>query len=218
MWMHVSLVAFSYWHDPRIHELGNTGIKGALHASLAPLSTAIIDRIAYDGLNVRQAVKDLYFDKKSIDFCCGVGFSTGQVGVDTSIPMVSVAKLLHRDKTFHLGNSEDWGGDSEFDVATCMFGFHEMPSHGRQNVLQNMLRVAPVAIIVDIHPLYTPGHRMLVGEPYLLDYLEDIMDDITAISSENDASIDYMEIVSRRVALWKVEKSKDSIPTQDHHG
>ena len=45
-----------YWFDSRIHTLGNTGFTGALHAAVAPLSTIIIDKIAYDGVNVREMV------------------------------------------------------------------------------------------------------------------------------------------------------------------
>jgi hypothetical protein len=42
--------------SPTIHTLGNIGFWGALHAALAPLSTKMIDLIAYEGIDVRQAV------------------------------------------------------------------------------------------------------------------------------------------------------------------
>jgi hypothetical protein len=45
-----------YWYDSRIHTLGNIGFLGAVHAALAPLSTKIIDNVAYDGQNVRGFV------------------------------------------------------------------------------------------------------------------------------------------------------------------
>jgi hypothetical protein len=45
-----------YWFDSRIHTLGNHGFWGAVHAALAPASTAIIDVAAYDGIDIRRQV------------------------------------------------------------------------------------------------------------------------------------------------------------------
>ncbi len=45
-----------YWFNEEIHTLGNTGILGGLHAAMAPLSTKMIDLLAYNGINVREAV------------------------------------------------------------------------------------------------------------------------------------------------------------------
>jgi len=46
----------AYWYNPTIHGWGNNGFNGAVHAVLAPLSTWIIDRVAYDGEDVRSTV------------------------------------------------------------------------------------------------------------------------------------------------------------------
>lgn len=43
--------------SPTIHTLGNVGLGGALHAALAPLSTKLIDVVAYEGQDVRQKVR-----------------------------------------------------------------------------------------------------------------------------------------------------------------
>ena len=45
-----------YWHDSRIHTLGNVGFWGAVHAALAPVSTKMIDVLAYNGTDIRQLV------------------------------------------------------------------------------------------------------------------------------------------------------------------
>jgi hypothetical protein len=45
-----------YWSDTRIHTLGNVGFMGALHAAMAPISTKMIDILAYDGIDIRQKV------------------------------------------------------------------------------------------------------------------------------------------------------------------
>ncbi len=208
-WVAFHALAFSYWYDTRIHELGNTGMKGTIHATLAPLSTAIIDRVAYGGTDVRRLIKEQHIpeNSKTVDFCCGVGYSTSKVGVDTSKPMLRVAKALHPKQSFHHGNSETWGETNAFDISTCMFGLHEIPSHGRYSVLSNMLRVASTAIIVDIASTYAPSDRMLVGEPYLLEYLKNIEDDIDTISNQQNTSTNKFEIVPGRVAMWKLTRN-----------
>ena len=45
-----------YWNDSRIHTLGNIGFWGAVHAIMAPLSTKMIDVVAYNGTDVRYLV------------------------------------------------------------------------------------------------------------------------------------------------------------------
>jgi hypothetical protein len=58
--------AQEYWFDDRIHTLGNTGLGGALHAALAPISTKCIDQFAYDGVDIRAKVR---LRNHFIDFC-----------------------------------------------------------------------------------------------------------------------------------------------------
>jgi hypothetical protein len=55
-----------YWHDSRIHSLGNIGFGGAVHAALAPFSTKLIDVLAYNGTDVRYLVSRFWF-KLSLD-------------------------------------------------------------------------------------------------------------------------------------------------------
>ncbi|KAG7347769.1 methyltransferase type 11 domain containing protein [Nitzschia inconspicua] len=105
-----------YWFDSRIHTFGNVGFLGALHAAMAPLSTKVIDVVAYDGKDVRSMVAKKLAESarcskaKILDMCCGVGISTRAlreafpeaevvVGVDTSPEMITMAKFLNS----HLG-------------------------------------------------------------------------------------------------------------------
>lgn len=103
--------AKEYWHDSRIHSLGNIGIGGAVHAALAPMSTKLIDVLAYNGTDIRQLVSEELSQKikssnaRVLDLCCGVGISTRAlrsafpgaqtvIGVDTSSQMISMAQFL----------------------------------------------------------------------------------------------------------------------------
>ena len=45
-----------YWFDSRVHTLGNIGFLGSIHAFLAPISTKIIDIVAYNSTDLRQVV------------------------------------------------------------------------------------------------------------------------------------------------------------------
>lgn len=49
-----------YWSDERIHTLGNNGFWGAVHAAMAPLSTKLIDLLAYRGVDLRRKVRICY--------------------------------------------------------------------------------------------------------------------------------------------------------------
>lgn len=46
-----------YWYNPVIHTLGNRGFTGAIHAAMAPLSTFMIDAMAYNGVDIRHQVR-----------------------------------------------------------------------------------------------------------------------------------------------------------------
>mmetsp|Transcript_5360 Transcript_5360/g.12230 ORF Transcript_5360/g.12230 Transcript_5360/m.12230 type:complete len:368 (-) Transcript_5360:1586-2689(-) len=111
-----------YWYNPTIHTFGNIGFLGGIHAALAPISTKIIDMVAYDGEDIRSVIAKRLSrmvvsgntkaggNPKVLDMCCGVGISTRAlqdafpdselvVGLDTSSEMINMAGFL----TNHLG-------------------------------------------------------------------------------------------------------------------
>lgn len=106
-----------YWYHPMIHSFGNIGFFGAVHAALAPISTKVIDVVAYDGQSVRETVAKTLAEKvvnvkkakgrrtRVLDMCCGTGISTRALqdvfpesdsvfGVDTSPEMLTMARFL----------------------------------------------------------------------------------------------------------------------------
>lgn len=185
-----------YWKDPRIHNLGNIGWGGGLHAAIAPAATRIIDKIAFDGRDVRtEALRKLLSKRELVsasgysilDMCCGVGSSTpdGATGVDSSSKMIAMARHRHKDGCFHVGNAETWGITDNFTITTIMFALHEMPRHGRHAVLKNALRVSTkVVFVLDIDPGYEPSPAMRMGEPFIDGYLDDIEHDIRHLSEK----------------------------------
>ncbi|MBA45797.1 MAG: hypothetical protein CMB31_04340 [Euryarchaeota archaeon] len=163
-----------YWSNKNIHNLGNTGPLGNLHAMTAPIMTKFIDRAAYGGRNIREEVYNT-FEGEVLDMCCGTGFSTkpGSVGIDTSLEMLRFSKIFNPGSEYLYGNAERFGKDGEFDTVSIMFAFHEMPTSAHEKIIRNAIRVArKKVVVVDISKDYKPTKAMLSGEPYLLNYLD----------------------------------------------
>lgn len=205
------------WRDPRIHNLGNIGLRGGLHAALAPLSTRIIDKVAYGGRDLRAEVllSHVPDGAQTVDLCCGVGYSTtaGGVGVDASAQMLGVARLVHaqRGTQFVRADAETWrpsgATTTPFDVATCFFALHEMPRPARRRVLASMMALAPTALVVDISPDdYTPSETMLLGEPYLLEYQANVDSDIVAVADETSAVSARTVLIEGHAVLWTLRR------------
>jgi len=189
-------------------------LRGLLHALVVPIATHAIDRFAYMGVDARKLLHEVEFpaDATVVDLCAGVGFSSARNGhvtcVDTSAQMLAVARLRRPDiKHFETGNAETWGESESFDIATLMFGTHEMPAHARRRVVRNALRLARRKVmIVDIWPGFEPNAMMLSGEPFVLDYLANIDDDIDASYDPMVWSLERVDVVEGHVRMWKFEK------------
>jgi len=204
----------AYWNDPRIHNFGNTGFRGLLHAVVVPIATHAIDRFAYQGTDARKLLHETEFPANAtvVDLCAGVGFSGARNGhvtcVDTSPEMLTVARLHRPDiKHFETGNAEDWGETESFDIATVMFGTHEMPEYARRRVIRNALRLAREKVmVVDIWPGFAPNAMMLSGEPFVLDYLANIEGDVDASYDPMAWSLERVDVVENHVRMWKFER------------
>lgn len=205
----------SYWDDPRIHNFGNCGWRGMLHALVVPIATHAIDRFAYAGIDVRKQIHETLIpdDYDVVDLGCGVGFSCARNGrcrgVDTSKQMLSVARLRRPDVEFEEGNSEEWGEDKCCDMVTIMYNFHEMPGHARRKVLRNARRIARRSVlVVDIWPGFEPTPMMLSGEPYVHDYLTNIEDDVAATVAHGGWTASRLDLVHEHVTVWKIERDE----------
>jgi ubiquinone/menaquinone biosynthesis C-methylase UbiE len=221
--IHAIKLPTKYYYNSRIHNFGNVGLGGRLHSLLAPYATTMIDNKCYNSVNIRQYILSKYNQEfyknheklpKIIDLCCGTGTSTAtnQLGIDTSEPMISEAKLsqaklsqaklnnqqsLKAHTEFIIGNAENYGQEDEFDTATIMFAFHEMPNYAHHKIIKNAKKITKHdIIIVDISPNYSPSNLMLSGEPYLLNYKATIQELLT------QHKFKYLEYIPNHVGLW----------------
>jgi SAM-dependent methyltransferase len=167
-----------YYYNDDIHNFGNIGGGGLLHASVSPLFTKFIDFKAYNSVNIREQIYE-NLEGSVLDMCCGTGYSTkpNNVGIDTSNEMLNFANIYNSGSVYKFGNAETFGNPDEYDYVTCMFSFHEMPRYAHILVIKNAKRVAKKGVIIlDIATNYKPKRVMLAGEPYILDYLNTIDD------------------------------------------
>jgi ubiquinone/menaquinone biosynthesis C-methylase UbiE len=209
----ISKIPTKYYYNSRIHNFGNVGLGGHLHSLLAPYATTMIDNKCYNSVNIRQLILSKYNQEfyknheklpKLIDLCCGTGTSTAtnQLGIDTSDKMISAAtlskaKLSKSNTKFIIGNAENYGQEDEFDTATLMFAFHEMPNYAHHKIIKNAKKITKHdIIIVDISPNYSPSKLMLSGEPYLLNYKATIQELLT------QHKFTYLEYIPNHVGLW----------------
>ena len=187
-----------YYYDPRIHNLGNIGVKGKIHAEAALVSTKIIDVLCYNSVNIRDEIMKDYANNSVLDLCCGVGISTmhNSIGIDTSIEMLDVAKKINHNKQFYFGNAEIFKPLEKPDIVTCMFAFHEMPLTAHCKIIENAINIAKrEIIIVDISSSYRPKQIMLSGEPYLLNYLKNIDNTLRVFEKEH--------YIDNHVDIWR---------------
>jgi len=204
----------NYWYDPRIHNFGNIGIYGFIHAIIAPFASKLIDYLSYNNTDVRN------YNYSVIDFCCGIGFSThnNSIGIDTSNQMLSVAKIINKNKKFINCNAEIFGYKNSCDVVTIMFATHEMPSKARRNIINNALKNAKkYVLIIDIDPYnfagtllkkINNGSHFLSGEPYILNYIIEMNSDINFCNTQNLIywKLNKINIINNHVVLWNFTK------------
>ena len=215
----ISTPQTKYYFDPRIHNFGNIGFGGHVHSLLAPYATKMIDEKCYHSVNIRQVILSKYNQEfysvngrlpKLIDLCCGTGTSTWdtQLGIDTSRQMITQAKNKKKNKNtqFIEGNAENYGQEDEFDAATIMFAFHEMPNYAHHKIIKNAKRITTRdVIIVDIDPMYSPSLLMLSGEPYLLNYKATIQ----SLFAQHQFS--YLEYIPNHVGIWTFKHTKNKL-------
>ncbi|AEO98272.1 hypothetical protein EPVG_00053 [Emiliania huxleyi virus 201] len=207
-----------WWYDSRIHNLGNIGSFGKFHANVAGWCTDIIDKYAYNQRNIRDEIlSNMPYHARVCDMGCGVGKSTTDnilsIGIDTSDEMLAVARKNNKDKlcTFAKGNAISYGEDDEFDYSTIFFLLHEAPQDGRIAIIENAMRISERGVlIVDMHPKMRTPRSMLSGEPYVLNYMKHIREDINKCCYTNDWYIhDTYTHIDNYVMVWALRPNKN---------
>ncbi|WP_425403450.1 class I SAM-dependent methyltransferase [Hwanghaeella sp.] len=150
-----------------------------------------------------------------VDIACGTGRFLKEVlrnnptisatGLDLSRPYLKKAQrslIQHPDVRFLEANAEDIPAkDGSYDIATCIYLFHELPKKVRRTVAAEIARIVrPGGLLVFIDSIQTGDHPpydallqrfpMAFHEPYYTNYLEDDLSAVFEDAGFEVASID----------------------------
>ena len=203
---------------PNIHNFGNTGPLGRFHAITASLATKVIDRFAYDGINMRHELAS-HVSKSNpgaivLEVGCGVGTLTRELtqanltvfAIDTSKEMIDQAKLEVPNQNFTVMNGvdvQDYFSGVDITIA-CML-MHEMPKSAHVDLINAFVDVTKSngeIWIVDIDPSYKPSEIMLSGEPYILKYLHEFGQTISDVSTDRNLSLVTWSVIPNHVTAY----------------
>ena len=110
--------------------------------------------------------------------------------------------------TFINANAEDTKLPSKsFDLITIMYAFHEVPRNGRFNMMREahrLLSPGGVLAIVDLTTDYKPSKYMLAGEPYVLEYQQNIHRQLKSMKGFEFQG--YKTMVPGHVGMWTLRR------------
>ena len=202
---------------PAIHNLGNVGLGGRVHASLAHAATRTIDAVAYAGVDMRRTVAQMTErcvrpNSRVCDVGCGVGTLTQHLvgrydvtGVDTSLAMLDVARRRVPGAAYHNINGVDLASVGTFDLSVVCMVMHELPALGHAELIDACCIASPRVWVVDIDPSYRPSPAMLLGEPYLPDYLVNFEATLQLAVLRHGLRARSEPVVPGHVRLWILE-------------
>lgn len=125
-----------------------------------------------------------------------------------------VKQTCDKAATFVLGNAEDTQLPSgSFDLATIMYAFHEVPKNGRDRMLEEvrrLLRPGGTLAVVDISSDYSPPPSMLMGEPFVKEYQENIHAQLASFKGFRPVS--YKTLVKGHAGMWLLRREPNPNP------
>ena len=114
--------------------------------------------------------------------------------------------------TYARSNAEDTKLPSKsFDLVTVFFAFHEAPQTGRAKILaeaRRLLDSGGTLAVVDISPELKPSEAFLSGEPYAIDYQQNIQSQL--LNTKGFLRPKYKVLVPDHVAMWTMRRARNS--------
>mmetsp|Transcript_30209 Transcript_30209/g.62879 ORF Transcript_30209/g.62879 Transcript_30209/m.62879 type:complete len:354 (-) Transcript_30209:246-1307(-) len=129
-------------------------------------------------------------------------------GLASSLTGVNMKRKC--EASYRVGNAENTKfPKNSFDLATVMYGFHEIPMDGRDNIIseaRRLLRPGGHLAVLDICPTYQPSSHMLAGEPFVIEYQQNIDRQIAMFPGFSSAL--RRVVVPGHVNLWLLSKDE----------
>lgn len=120
------------------------------------------------------------------------------------------SKTVNSHTSFARGNAERLKLPKEsFDLVTVMYAFHEIPKSARYRILREarrLLKQGGALAIIDISPDYKPSATMLAGEPYVLEYKQNIQKQMSRFPGFDGSY--FKSIVPGHVRMWLLTERK----------
>jgi len=153
------------------------------------------------------------------------------IGIDTSSEMLDMARWLSRSaldvkvlklelkkepKTSFVAQYSKQNAERTnfpkkyFDLVTIMYAFHEAPFNGRNKIVEEarrVLRPGAILALLDLDPNNKPSMSMLAGEPYLLEYQNNIKNQIRSFYKRGFSRVSYEVVVPGHVGLWILKRT-----------
>ncbi len=128
-----------------------------------------------------------------------------KLALEIKTTMAISSKYFDSGITYVRGNAERVRAPSgQFDLVTIMYAFHEIPKTARYIILREarrLLKPGGILAVVDIHPTeYTPSATMLAGEPYVIEYQQNIQKQMESVQGFVDFKV--KDVVPGHVTMW----------------
>ena len=125
----------------------------------------------------------------------------------------AATRCFFRGLQFKKANAQDTHlPDESFDLVTVMYAFHEAPMKGREQIIKEARRLlAPggVLAIVDITADYEPSPKMLAGEPYVIEYQQNMSRQLR--NMKGFLNPEYKILVPGHVGMWTLRRSPNAV-------
>ena len=123
-------------------------------------------------------------------------------------------KTLNPKVKYARGNAERVKAPkSKFDLVTLFYAFHEIPKSARSRIIREarrLLKSGGTLAIVDICPVeYVPTGMMLAGEPYVLEYQQNICKQIEKFQGFHD--LQKTAVIPGHVTMWTLTRNHNHI-------
>jgi ubiquinone/menaquinone biosynthesis C-methylase UbiE len=114
--------------------------------------------------------------------------------------------------TYTRSNAEDTKlPDKSFDLVTVFYAFHEAPQAGRAKILaeaRRLLDSGGTLAVIDISPEFKPSKSMLSGEPYAIEYQQNIQRQL--LTFNGFIRPEYKVLVPGQVVMWTMRRARNA--------
>lgn len=132
-------------------------------------------------------------------------FATSLIMLLTEIKNTIDSTAFIPNCSFAIGNAERvMAPKGKFDLVTLYYTFHEIPKSARSRILREarrLLKSGGKLAVIDICPReYVPVPSMLAGEPYVLEYQQNIEEQMNKFQGFHD--LEMKKCIPGHVTMW----------------